>query len=113
MRALKFRLLLQCLAMFFAALFLSAASAAAQGVIVPGPCHRCPDGPRPIPLPRALHTKSIKNDTKILSLVATTHIEQIFRNDTQATSQRTYLFPIPDESAITALEIRDGDRRWV
>ncbi len=113
MRALKIRLLLQVLAMFFAALFLAAASAAAQGVIVPGPCNRCPDGPRPIPLPRALPIKSIKIDTKILSQVATTHIEQVFRNDTNATLEGTYFFPIPDEAAITEFAIWDGDRRLV
>jgi Ca-activated chloride channel family protein len=113
MRALKIRLLLQVFAMFFAVLFLSAAGAAAQGVIVPGPCNRCPDGPRPIPLPRALPIKSIKIDTKILSQVATTHVEQIFRNDTNATLEGTYFFPIPDEAAITEFAIWDGDRRLV
>ncbi|MEO7971398.1 MAG: hypothetical protein ABI698_08870, partial [bacterium] len=54
-------------------LLLVAASAAAQGVIVPGPCRRCPDQPRPA-LPRSLPIKSIKIDTKIVSQVATTHI---------------------------------------
>src|SRR2546421_1103531 len=113
MKDLRFRLMLQCLAMFFAALFLSAASAAAQGVIIPGPCNRCPERPRPIPLPRALPIKSIKIDTKILSQVATTHVEQVFRNDTDATLEGTYLFPIPDEAAITEFAIWDGDRRLV
>ena len=112
MKALRPRLLLQCSAMFFAALFLSVASAAAQGVIVPGPCTRCPERPR-IPLPRALPIKSIKIDTKILSQVATTHVEQVFRNDTDATLEGTYLFPIPDEAAITEFAIWDGDRRLV
>jgi len=99
--------------MFFAALFLSVASAAAQGVIVPGPCTRCPERTRPIPLPRSLPIKSIKIDTKILSQVATTHVEQVFRNDTDATLEGTYLFPIPDEAAITEFAIWDGDRRLV
>jgi Ca-activated chloride channel homolog len=113
MRALRFRFLLQCLAMLFAALFLSAASVAAQGVIVPGPCNRCPERPRPIPLPRSLPIKSIKIDTRILSQVATTHVEQVFRNDTDATLEGTYFFPIPDEAAITEFAIWDGDRRLV
>ena len=59
-----------------------AASAAAQGVIVPGPCERCPRPPRPITLPRSLPVKSIKIDTKISSQVSTTHVEQVFRNAT-------------------------------
>src|SRR6266478_2476719 len=87
--------------------------ASGQGVIVPGPCERCPTPLRPVTLPRALPIKSIKIDTKIFSQVATTHIEQIFRNDTDATLEGTYLFPIPDEAAITEFAIWDGDRRLV
>ena len=112
MRPLKIRLLLQ-VSMLFVALFVTVASAAAQGMIVPGPCNRCPVPPRPGPLPRSLPIKSIKIDTKILSQVATTHVEQIFRNDTDATLEGTYFFPIPDEAAIVEFAIWDGDRRLV
>ncbi len=113
MKNLKLRVLLRFVAMLGAALVLTAVSAAAQGVIVPGPCRRCPTPPRPIPLPRSLPIKSIKIDTKILSQVATTHVEQVFRNDTDATLEGTYLFPIPDEAAIAEFAIWDGDRRLV
>jgi len=89
-----------------------AAVANAQGVIVPGPCRRCPD-PRPVPLPRALPIKSIKIDTKITSQVATTHVEQVFRNDTNATLEGTYLFPIPESASVAEFAIWDGDRRLV
>jgi Ca-activated chloride channel family protein len=88
--------------------------ASAQGVIVPGPCRRCPGPePRPVPLPRALPIKSIKIDTKITSQVATTHVEQVFRNDTPATLEGTYLFPIPESASIAEFAIWDGDRRLV
>ena len=80
---------------------------------MPGPCNRCPERPRPIPLPSALPIKSIKIDTKILSQVATTHVEQIFRNDTDATLEGTYFFPIPEQASITEFAIWDGDRRLV
>ena len=91
-----------------------AAVANAQGVIVPGPCRRCPGpDPRPVPLPRALPIKSIKIDTKISSQVATTHVEQVFRNDTPATLEGTYLFPIPESASIAEFAIWDGDRRLV
>jgi Ca-activated chloride channel homolog len=109
MRILKLRVLLIC----FSVLVLSAVSGAAQGVIVPGPCRRCPDGPRPAPLPRSLPIKSIKIDTKISSQVATTHVEQIFRNDTDAVLEGTYFFPIPEQASITEFAIWDGDRRLV
>ncbi len=85
--------------------------AAAQGVIVPGPCERCP-GPRAT-LPRSLPVKSIKIDTKIVSQVATTHVEQVFRNDTDATLEGTYFFPIPEQASITEFAIWDGNRRLV
>jgi Ca-activated chloride channel family protein len=94
-------------------LFVLAANAAAQGVIVPGPCRRCPEGPRPITLPRSLPVKSIKIDTRITSQVATTHVEQVFRNDTDATLEGIYFFPIPEQASITEFAIWEGDRRLV
>jgi len=92
--------------------FTLATIVSAQGIIVPGPCRRCPD-PRPVPLPRALPIKSIKIDTKISSQVATTHVEQVFRNDTGATLEGTYLFPIPESASIAEFAIWDGNRRLV
>jgi Ca-activated chloride channel homolog len=109
MKVLKLRLLLLSISVLFSIV----ASAAAQGVIVPGPCERCPRPQRPITLPRSLPIKSIKIDTKISSQVATTHVEQIFRNDTDATLEGTYLFPIPEQASITEFAIWDGDRRLV
>src|ERR1700704_5698477 len=88
-----------------AILFLTALAANAQGVIVPGPCNRCPERPRPIQLPRALPIKSIKIDIKISSQVATTHLEQIFRNDTDATLEGTYFFPLPESASISEFAI--------
>src|SRR6187431_664862 len=93
-----------------------ASVARAQGVIVPGPCRRCPTPPiveRPTALPRALPVKSIKIDTKISSQVATTHVEQVFRNDTGVMLEGTYLFPIPESASIAEFAIWDGDRRLV
>jgi Ca-activated chloride channel family protein len=109
MRVLRLRILL----LSFSLLILTAATGGAQGVIVPGPCERCPRPPRPITLPRSLPIKSIKIDTKISSQVATTHVEQIFRNDTDATLEGTYFFPIPEQASITEFAIWDGDRRLV
>ena len=90
--------------------------ATAQGVIVPGPCRRCPSPPInefPVTLPRSLPVKSIKIDTRISSQVATTHVEQVFRNDTNAILEGTYFFPIPESASITEFAIWDGDRRLV
>ena len=94
----------------------TAVIANAQGIIVPGPCRRCPPPIRempPITLPRSLPVKSIKIDTRISSQVATTHVEQVFRNDTPATLEGAYFFPIPESASITEFAIWDGDRRLV
>jgi len=102
--------------LFFSICLGSITAAQAQGVIVPGPCGRCPRPPRPMPpiqLPRALPIASIKIDTKIQSQVATTHVEQVFRNDTDMTLEGTYLFPIPESASIVEFAIWDGDRRLV
>jgi Ca-activated chloride channel family protein len=102
-----------CLVFCLVLMALLTATADAQGVIVPGPCTRCPDRPRPVTLPRALPVKSITIDTKISAQVATTHVEQIFRNDTDATLEGTYLFPIPESASVAEFAIWDGDRRLV
>ncbi|HEX7955645.1 MAG TPA: VIT and VWA domain-containing protein [Pyrinomonadaceae bacterium] len=104
-------LLCLCFGLLLLALF--TASAQAQGVIVPGPCRRCPTMPRPVPLPRALPVKSVKIETRISAQVATTHVEQVFRNDTDATLEGTYLFPIPESASVSEFAIWDGDRRLV
>jgi Ca-activated chloride channel homolog len=99
---------------FVLLLVASAATAAlGQGVIVPGPCRRCPTPPRPVTLPRALPIKSVNIDTKISGQVATTHVEQIFRNDTDAVLEGTYIFPIPESASIVEFAIWDGDRKLV
>ena len=114
---MRFKTLLFFVLLFvFVSFSAGTATVNAQGVIVPGPCQRCPRPPREIPpvsLPRSLPIKSIKIDTKILSQVATTHLEQVFRNDTGATLEGTYLFPIPESASIVEFAIWDGDRRLV
>jgi hypothetical protein len=88
-----------------------ASAARAQGVIVPRqrPCADCPVRQ----LPRALPIKSIKIETRIAQQVATTHVEQIFRNDTDAVLEGTYFFPVPETAAVSEFAIWDGTRRLV
>src|SRR4029077_15966271 len=99
---------LNSLAVLLAALVFSAAAALSQGVIVPGPCERCP---RPIPrevLPRSLPVKSVAIDTRISSQVATTHLEQIFQNPTGSVMEGTFFFPIPAGASIPVFVFGDG-----
>jgi Ca-activated chloride channel family protein len=97
--------------------FLSVFPANAQGVIVPivcdvRPCRPLPR-PRPIPVPNALPVKSIRLDTKINGQVATTHVEQVFRNDTPYTLEGTYFFPIPETAAIVEFAIWENGKKLV
>jgi len=64
-------------------------------------------------MPRTLPVKSIQIDAQIRLQVATTHVEQVFRNDTDATLEGTYFFPIPESAAISEFAIWDGDKRLV
>ena len=86
-----------------------------QGVIVPVICDFRPCRPRPIPqpLPNVLPVRSIKIDTKINGQVATTHLEQIFRNDTQFTLEGTYFFPIPETASIVEFAIWENGKKLV
>lgn len=97
------------------AAFFSTIPVNAQGIIVPIACDFRPCRPRPIPqpLPNALPVKSIKLDTKITGQIATTHVEQVFRNDTQYTLEGTYFFPIPETASITEFAIWENGKKLV
>ncbi|MCA1558024.1 MAG: hypothetical protein LC731_05730, partial [Acidobacteria bacterium] len=101
------------LVLLFFVIFAAALSAQAQGVIVPRPCERCPRPPQPVTLPRSLPIKSINIETTIKGQVATTHVTQVFRNDTNAVLEGTYFFPIPESASIVEFAIWDGDRKLV
>lgn len=94
-----------------------ASAARAQGVIVPIICdvRPCRPIPRPIPqpLPNALPVKSIELSTKINGQVATTHVEQVFRNDTAYTLEGTYFFPIPETASIVEFAIWENGKKLV
>ena len=92
-----------------------ALSVSAQGVIVPFRCDTRPCQPRPIQpgVPNALPVKSISIDVKIQQQVATTHVEQVFRNDTQFTLEGTYFFPIPETASIIEFAIWENGKKLV
>ncbi|HKV38796.1 MAG TPA: VIT domain-containing protein [Blastocatellia bacterium] len=94
-------------------ILLLAGAASAQGIIVPGPCGRCPPRPipRPYPMPVALKVKSVQITTRIDSEAATTHVQQVFENDSRYTLEGTYFFPIPESASVEDFAIYDGDKR--
>ncbi len=107
-------------ASFFGLLFvclLSVDVINAQGIIIPIPCDVRPcrpiPGPRPIPMPNVLPVKSIELDVKINGQVATTHVEQVFRNDSPYTLEGTYFFPIPETASIVEFAIWENGKKLV
>src|SRR5688572_9472090 len=98
----------------FSSVFFSQ-TALAQGVIIPIFCESRPCRPRPMPqpLPNALPVKSIELDTRINGQVATTHVEQVFRNDTPYTLEGTYFFPIPETASIVSFAIWENGKKLV
>lgn len=98
---------------------LSTSDARAQGVIIPDICRRPPRCIPPIrplpprPLPNRLQVKSINFETKITAQVATTKVEQTFRNDTDFTLEGTYFFPIPDSASVSGFAIWENDKKLV
>ncbi len=101
-----------------ASLFLFAGiSINAQGVVIPivcdvRPCRPIPR-PRPVPIPNVLPVKSIEIDVKINGQVATTHVEQVFRNDSPYTLEGTYFFPIPETASIVEFAIWENGKKLV
>ena len=101
---------------FLFLLFISSEAVLAQGVILPRHCDRrprCRPIPRPQPLPNALPVKSIEIDTKIKGQVATTRIEQVFRNDSPYILEGTYFFPIPEDASIEQFAIWENGKKLV
>ncbi|MGH2524040.1 MAG: VIT domain-containing protein, partial [Anaerolineales bacterium] len=63
----------------------------------PPPCLECPT-PRPL-FPLAIQTHRVT--VTIENQVATTHVDQLFRNDNNFTVEGTYLFPLPTDAAVS------------
>ena len=82
-------------------LFATAApTARADGIIIPEPCFRCPFPPPPEREVPYLTVQSHRVNVTIEQQVATTRVDQIFRNDSDWSLEGTYIFPLPEEAAI-------------
>ncbi|MEM7347752.1 MAG: VIT domain-containing protein, partial [Chloroflexota bacterium] len=73
----------------------------ADGVIIPDPiCIRCPVPPPPASDVPYLTVQSHQVNVTIDQQIATTRVDQIFRNDSQWAMEGTYLFPLPEGATI-------------
>ncbi len=74
----------------------------ADGVIIPEPpiCIRCPVPPPPAHEVPYLTVQSHHVNVTLDRQVATTRVDQVFRNDSEWSLEGTYIFPLPEEAAI-------------
>ena len=108
----KLFLLLLCTAAFLA---LGVTTARADGVIIPDPpiCLDAPCPPPPCPggtelCPPIASTLAIRYHHVTVTIrdqVAVTHVDQVFYNPNDWQVEGTYLFPIPQDAAVTAFTL--------
>lgn len=80
-------------------------SASADGIIIPDP-PICQPGPCPRPVPiTQLAIEYHHVEVEIVDQVATTRVDQVFRNDNDWTVEGTYIFPIPREAAVDSFTL--------
>jgi len=75
----------------------------ADGIIIPEPpipCPRCPPPPPITEIPN-LAIKYHRVKVTIEDQVATTHVDQVFVNESPWELEGTYIFPLPEEAAIS------------
>ncbi len=73
----------------------------ADGIIIPEP-PICDPGPCPHPVPLSqLAIKYHHVEVKIEQQVAITRVDQVFRNENDATVEGTYVFPLPAGASVT------------
>ena len=95
--------------------FSAATPALADGFIVPDPMPPWPEPPvppiRPTPVIPYLTVKYHHVDVTIENQVATTRIDQVFINETDGNIEGTYIFPLPEDAAISTFDMWvDGKR---
>jgi Ca-activated chloride channel family protein len=85
-----------------AAVVLMPRVAAADGVVIPDPPPDRPGMPwRDIPLSIKYHRVNVE----IRDQVATTHVDQVFVNDAPFAVEGTYIFPLPEDAAISSFDM--------
>ncbi len=86
------------------AVFSLPAAARADGIIIPEPPICEPPCPIPPPPPREtpyLTVQTHRVNVTIDNQVAVTRIDQVFRNDSRWSLEGTYIFPLPENAAIS------------
>ncbi len=84
---------------FLWTLFVSAGFVFADGIIIPDPVPGVIEKPNPLSVQYHRVTVDINNQ------VATTSIDQVFKNDYPTDLEGTYIFPLPDDASISSFSM--------
>ena len=84
-----------------AAWLIAAGPAAADGIIIPVPPRDRPVAWRDIPLTVKYHRVAVS----IRDQVATTRVDQVFVNEASFAVEGTYIFPLPEDAAISSFDM--------
>ncbi|HEY83544.1 MAG TPA: VWA domain-containing protein [Chloroflexi bacterium] len=88
--------------------------ALADGIIIPEPPICRPPCPVPPPPPRETPYLTVQNHRVSVSIdhqAATTRVDQVFRNDSHWALEGTYIFPLPEDAAISEFSMWiDGEK---
>jgi Ca-activated chloride channel family protein len=85
----------------------------ADGIIIPEPPIPCPHCPPPPPITEIPNLAIKYHRVKVIieGQVATTHVDQVFVNESPWELEGTYIFPLPEEAAISEFVMYvDGQR---
>jgi Ca-activated chloride channel family protein len=95
--------------LIFIGLMIPTATARADGIIIDPPCF--PEAPCPppppcdvVPCPNPLFPLAIQYHRVTVNIedqIATTRVDQLFRNDNNFTVEGTYIFPLPTDAAVS------------
>lgn len=93
--------------LFTTIMSVAAPVALADGIIIPEPpiCHNCPVPPPPPHEVPYLTVQTHRVNVTIDNQVATTRVDQVFRNDSQWSLEGTYIFPLPENAAISSFSM--------
>lgn len=105
MKGLVRRWLIGCMALVLCLML--APPALADGIIIPDPPPIVP----PVPEPPALTIRYHHVEVHIDGMVAETKVDQVFVNESRFPVEGTYVFPLPEDAAISQFDlIVDGQR---
>jgi Ca-activated chloride channel family protein len=95
-----------CLSVILISTFLLPVSALADGLIIPDPpvCDPNPCPPVMIPIDQ-LVIRYHHVTVTIKDQLAVTHVDQVFYNPSDRTIEGTYIFPIPDDAAVSGFTL--------